>query len=225
MLFVPSTNRLDTLFSPFIRLKPNFFDLRPMRTIAHHKAAPMHSPLKSSFIFIALLSLAFGACTKPVKIMDDFQKTLILVHVSPTFYQYFIDVELYDLNDPDAAFSAPTEISVSGLAAAGISNIDGSTNFKINLGLPYLMAADEFEPTEDNPPEFRITSKAADYQEHGLNIIVGPDSYYQWHALAPLNLLNLPPSVSFAQQKKGHRPNYQHPPNPLDSIHGNRQTY
>lgn len=149
------------------------------------------------YLFLVLALGTLTQCTKPDQIIDDFQ-----VHLSPTFYKYVVEINLSDITHPDDEFDVPAEITVTGEDAEGIYNIDGTKNFAVNFGTVQLIVARDFEPTEENPLNFRVNVKADGYRETSVPVEIGPESYFVAKAADMLNLNDLPDGVGVIPPQK-----------------------
>lgn len=138
-------------------------------------------------IFV-LMAIAVLSCTSPTKDFD--------VHISPTFYKYVIEVELFDIVNPDAQFSEKPSIEISGADAAGIYNIDGTKNFEVNFGSLQLIVARSLEPIAGDPVDFQVKFSSNSYQEVTLPISIGEEDYFLKYDLGMLNPNNLPTGIT-----------------------------
>lgn len=152
-----------------------------------------------SFLVVVLY---LGSCTSPDDIINDFQ-----VHITPTFYKYVVEVNVSDLNDPDAAFTANSNVTITGEDAAAIYNIDGTRNYEVNFGTLQLMVEKDVEPTAGDPVRFRVNIEADGFQGVSLPIEIEEGNYFVGADAAMLNLNNLPNSISNTQATKGIDPN------------------
>ena len=147
--------------------------------------------MKNKYLFILLAAIFAFGCTKPDDILGDFQ-----VHISPTFYKYVVEVEVLDLNDPEAALPNDLTIVVTGADSLAIYNIDGSKNFAVNFGTLQLMVAREMEPTPGSPLNFAIEFSANNYERSIIPIRVQEEDYFLSEQAELLNLGNLPTGIS-----------------------------
>lgn len=143
---------------------------------------------KTKFSILALFAILVLSCTSPT---EDFD-----VHISPTFYKYVIEVELFDIIDRDAAFTEKPTIEITGADAAGVYNIDGTKNFETNFGSLQLIVERSLEPSAGNPVDFQVKFSSNTYQEVTLPISVGEEDYFLKYDLGMLNPNNLPAGIT-----------------------------
>ncbi len=137
---------------------------------------------------IALAAIAILSCTSPTKDFD--------VHISPTFYKYVIEVELYDITNPTAPFPVKPTIEITGADASAIYNIDGTKNFETNFGSLQLILARSSEPSAGDPIDFQVKFSSNSYQEITLPVSVGVDDYFLKYDLGMLDPSNLPTGIT-----------------------------
>lgn len=154
--------------------------------------------------YLSLLAVAFlaFACTGPDEILDDFQ-----VHISPTFFNYVVEIDVEDLVDPTTEITEPISVELSGPDAGAIYNIDGTKDFQVNFGTLQLMVAKEMDPVAGDPLEFTVEFKANNYQEASLRFNLEEGDYYVGDVARLLNLNNLPGSMGSTQANGGIDPN------------------
>lgn len=137
---------------------------------------------------LALAAIAILSCTSPTKDFD--------IHISPTFYKYVIEVELFDIIDQDATFTDKPTIEIGGVDAAGIYNIDGTKNFEINFGSLQLIVERNLEPSALDPIDFVVTFTSNTYQQVTLPISIGEQDYFKKFDVGMLNPNNLPTGIT-----------------------------
>lgn len=143
---------------------------------------------RTKITLLSLLAVIVLSCTSPT---ENFN-----IHLSPTFYKYVIEVELYDIIDPDTRFAANTTVAISGQDGAGIYNIDGTKNVELNFGSLQLMVERSFEPLPGAPLKFTLTLNANDYNEIILPITIEEADYFQKLEVGMLNPNNLPAGIT-----------------------------
>ncbi len=148
---------------------------------------------KIAFAIVALF--AMGSCTSPEDIIDDFQ-----IHVTPTFYKYVVEMDVFDLNDPNTEFTGNLNITVSGKDSEGVYNIDGTKNFKLYYGTLQLMIRNGMEPTANNPLRFTVHFEGSGYVSQSVPIRIQEEEYYLEKNVPLLNLNNLPNTVAVKEK-------------------------
>jgi hypothetical protein len=147
--------------------------------------------MKYKYLYLFLAAIFAFSCTKPDDILNDFQ-----VHISPTFYKYIVEVEVEDLQDPEAALPNDLTIEITGDDAAAIYNIDGSRNYKVNFGTLQLMVSREMEPTPGSPLNFAIKFSANNYETSIVPIRIEEEDYFLSEQAQLLDLGNLPTGIN-----------------------------
>lgn len=134
------------------------------------------------------MAIAVLSCTSPTKDFD--------IHISPTFYKYVIEVELFDITNPNATFTGKPTIEITGADAAGIYNIDGTKNFDINFGSLQLIVERNLEPTAADPIDVIVKFSSNIYQSTSLPISIGVEDYFLKYDVGLLDLTNLPTGIT-----------------------------
>lgn len=137
---------------------------------------------------LALFAIAVLSCTSPTKDFD--------IHISPAFYKYVVEVELFDIVNPNLTFAGKPTIEITGDNAAGIYNIDGTKNFETNFGSVQLIVERNLEPSAGDPIDFKINFTSNTYQAVSLPVSIGVDDYFLKYDVGLLDINNLPGGIT-----------------------------
>lgn len=143
--------------------------------------------------FAALLLCA--SCESPTK---DFN-----IHINPTFYKYVVELELKDVSDPNITFSNAVTVTVDGKDAAAIYNIDGTRDYQMNFGNVQFMVAKQYEPTTDQPLEFRVKVSSSGYKDLDIPVVIRENEFLVQQQIHMINLGNLPSNSISASSGSG----------------------
>lgn len=115
--------------------------------------------------------LLFSACQDPTE--------GIVVHISPDFYDYAVNLQLRDLSQPNLALNQSPDFTISGEAALGVYTIDGTRNFRFNNGETALILNRlTHAPSANQPLRFRLQIEARGYRPKSFFVQIDEGEFY-----------------------------------------------
>lgn len=103
----------------------------------------------------------------------------IVVHISPDFYDYALNIQLRSLDNPNQVLDRNASFQLLGDAAAEVYTIEGTRDYRFNNGeIGLMLNRLSLAPQKGDPVEFTMLIEEEGYRRRYFRIKVDYNEYY-----------------------------------------------